>query len=191
MLLHMCRCGRLIPQTMRLCEDCEAKAGQRYKDYNEHRRDSKTAAFYVSKEWRQMRGLVLSAYDYIDLYALNVLHEIRRADTVHHITEITEDWTRRLDAANLIPIASSTHNAIHTLYDKDAATKAATQATLRQLLAAEPRRVGYQNCFREAEKVPLPIFRGENSPPKNPHIGGCRVRVLCHIVTQRGDGKGG
>lgn len=147
MLLHMCRCGRLIPQTMRLCEDCEAKAGQRYKDYNEHRRDSKTAAFYVSKEWRQMRGLVLSAYDYIDLYALNVLHEIRRADTVHHITEITEDWTRRLDAANLIPIASSTHNAIHTLYDKDAATKAATQATLRQLLAAEPRRVGVSELF--------------------------------------------
>ena len=148
MLLHMCRCGRLIPQTMRLCEDCEAKAGQRYKDYNEHRRNSKTAAFYVSHEWRQTRGLVLSAYDYIDLYALHILHEIRRADTVHHITELTEDWAKRLDVANLIPLASATHNAIHTLYDRDAATKAATQATLRQLLAAEPGRVGVSKLFR-------------------------------------------
>lgn len=147
MLLHMCRCGRLIPQTIRLCEECEAKDGQRYKDYNEHRRDNKTAAFYVSREWRQMRPRVLSAYDFVDLYALHVLREIRRADTVHHIVEITEDWTRRLDTLNLFPMASSTHNTIHTLYDRDEATKAATQATLRQLLEAERGRVGVAKLF--------------------------------------------
>lgn len=147
MLLHMCRCGRLIPQTMRLCEDCEAKAGQRYKDYNEHRRDSKTAAFYVSKEWKYIRPRVLSAYDFIDLYAFHILHEIRRADTVHHIVELTDDWTRRLDVSNLFPVASSTHNTIHTLYDRDAATKAETQATLRQLLEAERGRVGVSKLF--------------------------------------------
>lgn len=147
MLLHMCRCGKLIPQAMKLCEGCEAKAGQRYKDYNEHRRDSRTAAFYVSREWRQTRGNVLAAYDYIDLYALHILHEIRRADTVHHITELTEDWGRRLDTSNLIPLASATHNAIHTLYDRDAATKAQTQASLRELLTAAPGRVGVSGLF--------------------------------------------
>lgn len=147
MLLHMCRCGRLIPQEIRLCEECEAKAGQRYKDYNEHRRDSKTAAFYTSREWLRLRPLVLSAYDFIDVYALHVLGEIRRADTVHHITEITEDWTRRLDVANLIPLASGTHNTIHTLYDRDAATKAATQATLRQLIEEQRGRVGVSKLF--------------------------------------------
>ena len=147
MLLHMCRCGKLIPQEVKLCEACEAAAGQRYIDYNKHRRDSKTARFYTSREWLQTRGLILSAYDFVDLYAFHVLHEIRRADTVHHITELKEDWTRRLDVSNLIPLASTTHNTIHTLYDKDAATKAATQATLRQLIADEAGRVGVSKLF--------------------------------------------
>lgn len=147
MLLHMCRCGRLIPQTIRLCDKCEEAAGQRYKDYNEHRRDTRTAAFYTSKEWRKTREFVLSRYDYIDLYAYYVLHEIRRADTVHHITELSEDWERRIEIANLIPLASSTHRTIHTLYDRDTATKAATQAKLRQLLEAETARAGVQKLF--------------------------------------------
>ena len=90
---------------------------------------------------------MLAAYDYIDLYALHILHEIRRADTVHHITELTEDWGRRLDTSNLIPLASATHNAIHTLYDRDAATKAQTQASLRELLTAAPGRVGVSGLF--------------------------------------------
>lgn len=147
MLLHMCRCGKLIPQEIRLCDACEAAKKQRYIDYNEHRRDSKTAAFYTSKEWQRTRGIILSSYDYIDLYAYHVLHEIRRADIVHHITELTEDWARRLDAYNLIPLASGTHNTIHTLYDRDPATKATTQATLRQLVATEWDRVGVSKLF--------------------------------------------
>ena len=80
-------------------------------------------------------------------YAYHILHEIRRADTVHHITPLREDWTRRLDITNLIPLASSTHNAIHTLYDQDAATKATTQALLRQILAEHPQRVGVSKLF--------------------------------------------
>ena len=147
MLLHMCRCGKLIPQTIRLCDKCEAAAGQRYKDYNKHRRDTKTAAFYISREWKKTRALVPSRYDYIDLYAYHVLHEIRRADTVHHIIELSEDWERRLDIANLIPLASSTHNTIHTLYDQGEATKAATQADLRRILEAEIGRVGVSKLF--------------------------------------------
>lgn len=147
MLLHMCKCGKLIPQTIHLCEACEATQKQRYIDYNRHRRNTDTAAFYVSKEWQQVRGLVLSMYDYIDVYAYYVLHEIRRADTVHHITELTEDWTQRLDLNNLIPLASGTHNTIHTLYDRDPVTKAATQATLRRLAAAGRDRVGVSKLF--------------------------------------------
>ena len=142
MLLHICKCGKLIPQTMQMCEQCEASAGQRYKDYNAHKRDSKSAAFYTSKPWLNLRGQILVAYDFVDPYAYHILHEIRRADTVHHITPLREDWTRRLDITNLIPLASSTHNAIHTLYDQDAATKATTQALLRQILAEHPQRVG-------------------------------------------------
>lgn len=139
MLLHMCRCGKLIPQSVRLCDKCEAAAGQRYKDYNEHRRDGKAAAFYVSKEWRRIRPTILERFDYIDLYAYQVLHEIRRAETVHHIDELASHWERRLDVANLIPLAEATHRHIHTLYDRDEATKAATKALLFSLVEEQQR----------------------------------------------------
>lgn len=142
MLLKVCRCGKLIPQEMGICERCKAAAGSRHKEYNEHRRNQTAAAFYVSKQWRKMRGNILAAYDYIDLYAYEVLHEIRRADTVHHIKELNEAWERRLDITNLIPLASSTHNTIHTLYDSDPVTKAQTQATLWRLVQEAAARPG-------------------------------------------------
>lgn len=147
MLLKQCRCGRLIPQEMGLCEECQAKQGQRYIDYNHTSRDARAAAFYTSREWRMARDGALATYDYTDLYALHILHEIRRADTVHHIVELSQDWSRRLDASNLIPLASSTHNTIHTLYDQGPATKAATQAILRQLTAEAAGGVGLSTKF--------------------------------------------
>lgn len=147
MLLHMCRCGKLIPQEIKLCDACQERAGQRYIDYNEHRRDDKTAAFYVSKQWRMMRAQVLAAYDYIDVYAYYVMKEIRRADTVHHIAELSDDWERRLDPRNLIPLASATHNTIHTLYERDRATKIETQAALWGIVAGGAERVGVTKLF--------------------------------------------
>ena len=68
----------------------------RHMEYNLFRRNKKTAQFYVSKEWRAMRGYILSRYDGLDLYAFHVQHRIATADMVHHIVEIEDDWNRRL-----------------------------------------------------------------------------------------------
>lgn len=142
MLLKVCKCGKLIPQEMGLCDRCKEAAGERHKEYNKYRRNQTAAAFYVSGEWRSLRGNLLAAYDYIDLYAYEVLHEIRRADTVHHIKELSEAWERRFDITNLIPLAGSTHTAIHALYDSDPVTKAQTQATLWRLVQEAAERPG-------------------------------------------------
>ena len=78
MLLHRCKCGLLIPQELKACPDCEAAAvtsqTSRHMEYNTRRRNKKTAAFYVSSQWRKTRALALQLYDGLDLYAYYVQH---------------------------------------------------------------------------------------------------------------------
>ncbi len=137
MLWHKCRCGALIPQGIKQCKDCEAGSGRelsRHMEYNLYRRNRKTAEFYLSKEWRRLRAFIISKYDGLDLYALYVQHKIKTADMVHHITEVEEDWNKRLDPMNLFPLSNQNHGIISALYDKDEATKKATQELLRDII---------------------------------------------------------
>ena len=55
MLLKSCRCGKLIPQSMKMCEECEHRQQSRHMIYNNTRRDERAAEFYVSKEWRAIK----------------------------------------------------------------------------------------------------------------------------------------
>lgn len=73
MLLKSCRCGKLIPQSMKMCEECEQRQQSRHMIYNNTRRDERAAEFYVSKEWRAMRERIIEVYDNIDIYALYAL----------------------------------------------------------------------------------------------------------------------
>lgn len=137
MLYHKCKCGRLIPQELRRCPECEKKENEsesRHVEYNRHRRNKKTAAFYTSGEWRKVRALTLSTYDGIDMYAYYVQHTIEPAEMVHHIVEIEDDWSRRLDITNLFPLSNKNHGIISALYRRDAATKRRTQEQLRKIL---------------------------------------------------------
>lgn len=138
MLLHRCKCGLLIPQELKACPDCEAAAvtsqTSRHMEYNTHRRNKKTAAFYVSSQWRKTRALALQLYDGLDLYAYYVQRRIVTADMVHHITEIEDDWSQRLKVENLFPLSNTNHGVISALYRRDEATKRHTQEQLRAIL---------------------------------------------------------
>ena len=68
MLLKSCRCGKLIPQSMKMCEECEQRQQSRHMIYNNTRRDERAAEFYVSKEWRAMRERIIEVYDNVDIY---------------------------------------------------------------------------------------------------------------------------
>lgn len=67
MLLKSCRCGKLIPQSVKMCEECERRQQSRHMIYNNTRRDKRAAEFYVSKEWRAMRERIIEVYDNVDI----------------------------------------------------------------------------------------------------------------------------
>lgn len=134
-LKKLCRCGRVINQSDKYCNECENKYQQeKYesnKYYDKYIRDKKSTAFYNSPGWIKTREYVLAKYKGLDLYAFFIENEIVYADTVHHIEELKENWNRRLDITNLFPLSSSNHNVIHAMYEKD---KEGTQKLLFSLL---------------------------------------------------------
>lgn len=170
MLLKPCRCGKLIPQSMKMCEECEKRQQEqpsRHMIYNHTRRDAREAAFYLSKEWRRMRECIISVYDNIDIYALYVEHEILSCEPVHHIIELEEDWEQRLNPLNLIPLNQRTHNTITALYKKSKESMRATQIQIRSLIEHHFKEAGgYEKVLSDAILVaPPPVLR-ENSPRK-------------------------
>lgn len=144
-LWHKCRCGTLIPQGIKQCPSCATGSGgqiSRHMEYNAHRRDKKAAAFYVCNEWRKTRAYALSLYDGLDMYAFYAQHRIETADMVHHIVEIEEDWTKRLDIGNLFPLSNKNHGIISALYKRDEMTKKQTQEKLREIIKMHWEREG-------------------------------------------------
>lgn len=138
-LWHRCRCGTMIPQGVAQCVKCaagESSTMSRHQEYNLYRRDQRKAGFYISREWRLTRDAALRMYDHLDIYALIVQRRIVTADMVHHIVEIEEDWDRRLDMSNLLPLSNGNHGIISALYAKDERTKRETQQLLFRLIAA-------------------------------------------------------
>lgn len=165
MLLKSCRCGKLIPQSMKMCEECEQRQQSRHMIYNNTRRDERAAEFYVSKEWRAMRERIIEVYDNVDIYALYVEHELLTCNPVHHIIELEDDWEQRLNPFNLIPLNHKTHNTITALYKQSKASMRATQKQLRSLIEYHFREAGgYKKVLCDSFLVAPPLLCGENSP---------------------------
>lgn len=168
MLLKTCRCGKIIPQSVKMCETCEREQQSRHMVYNNTRRDQRAAAFYVSKEWRAVRSAIMAVYGYVDIYALYVEHQLitlTKSDPVHHIVELEDDWEQRLNPLNLIPLSHTTHNTITALYKRSKASMTATQKQLRSLIELHFREAGgYEKVLSNSFLVAPPLFLGENSP---------------------------
>lgn len=99
--------------------------------YDNNLRNKRNDEFYHSGPWIETREYILRKYKGLDLYAFFIEKKILYADTVHHIEELNENWSKRLDIDNLIPLSNSTHNVIHAMYKKD---KSRTQKLLLSLL---------------------------------------------------------
>lgn len=93
--------------------------------------DDEYHKFYYTKEWRRKREYILNLFNYIDLYELHINKRIVEANTVHHIIEVREDWSKRLDDDNLFPCSKATHSKFDKLYNRN---KAETQMLLRKIL---------------------------------------------------------
>ncbi|MBU6137338.1 HNH endonuclease [Clostridium tertium] len=119
MLKKICRCGKVIPYSMKVCDECKSKVElerkQNIKYYKQttYERDSKYNKFYKSKEWNTVRQLAIVRDHALckDCLDNNV---ITPYNTVHHIVPIKEDWSRRLDINNLICLCESCHQKRHS-----------------------------------------------------------------------------
>lgn len=129
------KCHRIIDVGQAYCADCTLKREQERannnKHYDKYHRNQQSRGFYHSPEWDAVRNRAMQRYNGLDIYAYYVLNRIEHADMVHHIVEITEDWNRRLDITNLLPLSNRNHNTIGAMYQTD---KAGTQETLMELI---------------------------------------------------------
>ena len=137
-------CNKLVPQGVRYCVahtiDKTAENKERHKEYDAHCRNQTAKTFYNSSEWKAARGRALARDTGIDIYLYIMEGVVVAADTVHHIIELSEDYSKRCDPDNLISISEATHSMISKAY-KDATKKAAIQQTLRECIQEYKRRV--------------------------------------------------
>lgn len=73
-------------------------------------------AFYHSKDWERLRDYIKIKYNGCCLHCLLRSNQIvTDRILIHHIIAIKDDWSKRLDERNLIPLCLDCHNdpAIH------------------------------------------------------------------------------
>ena len=137
-------CNRLVPQGVRYCKMHTVgkmeENRQRHKEYDAHCRNKVAKAFYNSTEWKIARARALARDTNIDIYLYITKGKVVPADTVHHIIELSEDYTKRCDVDNLISISEATHSMISRAY-KSTAKREAMQEILRECIKEYKKRV--------------------------------------------------
>lgn len=90
---------------------------ERYNAHTRYTRDAKYAAFYQSKEWKNVRKQVLLRDKYLCQSCLRNGHvtpmKKGKRFYVHHIIELKEDWSKRLDMDNLESVCARCHIETH------------------------------------------------------------------------------
>ena len=144
MLKHICNypgCTNLVDIGKCYCQVHEGCGKRRQAEYDQAvrlRRDAQYHSFYLSKEWKQMKARVKSEYHGLCLW--NYYHgKIKGMEEIHHIVSIKEDWNKRMDFDNLIPLTHFAHMEIEAKYKKD---KAGTQKELRSMLGQWKKEIG-------------------------------------------------
>lgn len=109
-------CNKLVKKPGRYCdahktvEQENKKENNRY--YDKNIRDRKADAFYHSDEWRKTRTSVLIRDNYLCTRCL-ADGVLKKAEVVHHIVELKDDWSKRLKIDNLESLCDSCHNKHH------------------------------------------------------------------------------
>lgn len=130
-LCNGCR-KALISVTESRCVDCALK-------YSRFSRDrvksvSENDSFYKTSKWCKLSKFVRSKYGGLDLYELIVNKRFVKAKVVHHIVPVKDDYAKRFDLDNLIPVSARTHRMIESVYAKSLKDKENMQRLLFSLL---------------------------------------------------------
>ena len=142
-ILYKCSakgCSKILEQ-QGLCDIHQAKADKankiRYKVYRTDRlmdkEQKKYQSFYNSGSWIRSRlNLIANCYA-IDIVELYRTGKVKQGNPVHHIIELSEDYSLRLDTNNMIYVTDSNHQFIHKEYNKGDREKKAMQRVLNGL----------------------------------------------------------
>lgn len=104
-------CNELINFNESYCDEHKQLSKQSNKDYDSlrNKRDNQYRKFYNSKAWKDARHISMLRHDSLCQECLrNGLYT--QADIVDHITELRDDYSRRLDQKNLSPLCHYHHN---------------------------------------------------------------------------------
>lgn len=130
-------CKNIISFAAKYCEkhkDTDKNlSSQRHKDYKNIRQDKKEQSFYKSKEWEVIRTIV-RVRDHGLCKLCESDNKIIFYQTVHHIEELNEKWSRRLDHNNCICLCESCHQLIHGEYSLSDSSKRQMQLKLIKLI---------------------------------------------------------
>ena len=123
--MHLCNhpgCMTLIPYDQRYCEKHEYRKPLDQADSKERHRinkatyrrritskhEGKYQRFYRSAAWKKL------SHHWLMMHPLCVACEARgiyrKGDLVDHITELRDDWSKRLDPSNLQTLCYACHN---------------------------------------------------------------------------------
>ena len=111
---HCSRCGKRI-EAGTTCQCLK----DRHKEYDKYSRDRRSKQYYNSGEWEAVREHVLQLDEGIDVYVYMTQGIVIRADTVHHIVPLKENWNLRSNEDNLISLNHDTHSMIEQQYRKN------------------------------------------------------------------------
>ena len=111
---HCSRCGKRI-EAGTTCQCLK----DRHKEYDKYSRDRRSKQYYNSRDWEVVREHVLQLDEGIDVYVYMTQGIVIRADTVHHIVPLKENWNLRSNEDNLISLNHDTHSMIEQQYRKN------------------------------------------------------------------------
>lgn len=136
MLKKVCNyvgCDCLIDYTDKYCTKHKDTDKEKYKEYKKNRTDLKEQKFYCSKDWLDKRDKTRKFYYGMDIVEYYMTGNVVIGDTVHHIIELKDDWTKRLDLSNLIYLTESNHQRVHGIMEKSEQDKINMQKKLLEL----------------------------------------------------------
>ena len=114
------RCNKLIDKADSYCDSCKEKVDkERNRAYNKKRYndedEKRYQRFYNSTAWKRTKGLRLMIDNglCVECFKKGIL---TKATTVHHIIELKQDWSKRLDIDNLESLCHNCHNDKHNRF---------------------------------------------------------------------------
>jgi len=83
--------------------------------YDRYQRDQQAREFYHSREWVALSQQIKEEIG-VDVWLYMTTGQIVLPDQVHHIIPLKDDWSKRFDRDNLIPLSTASHATIEHEY---------------------------------------------------------------------------